>query len=140
MLEESLYKFDEQSFVNTLEQSVSKKLYNAIKRELGGEVNGSNLELQKALLREIKTRVSSMEMVRLMIAVEPTERMISRIYKWVVDNLGPEKLLEFEVDKSMLGGARITYRGRFADFSWEKKWKEVWEEERKKLVVSLGQN
>ena len=61
--------------------------------------------------------------------------MINRIYKWVADNIEKKCVLEISVDKTIIAGARISFRGKYADMTMDKKWDEIWEEIMKDMEV-----
>jgi F0F1-type ATP synthase delta subunit len=66
--------------------------------------------------------------------------MVNKIYIWIKNNTESEKIIDIKVDKEIIAGARITYKGNFADFTLNKKWEEVWNVIKNKSVIIMGDN
>jgi len=128
VLENSLYKTGDQGFEETLQYGVNIKLSVAVQLALQNAENNTDQNVRKLLLEEIKNGVNTLKVIKLDIPTEPSEMMIKRIHKWVTEKCGPGKILDLTVDKNILGGARITYEGKFADMTLNKTWDGVWQE------------
>jgi hypothetical protein len=128
VLENSLYKTDDQGFEETLHHGVNSILSEAIQDELKNAENNTDQEVRKSLINNIKEGVNNLKIIILEIPIEPSEEMIKKIHKWITDKCGPGKILDIAVDKNIIGGARITYEGKIADCTFNKNWDEVWKQ------------
>lgn len=71
----------------------------------------------KDFLQKIQEVISSLSVVSLVIAFEPSESSLMAISQWFVMNTSKQVLLDITVDPSLIAGAAINYNGRHADFS-----------------------
>jgi hypothetical protein len=109
-LERSLYKIGEADFDHTLETGVRAKTAYAI----GQAVKGGN---HSALLIELKAKINSLTYLGLRIAFEPNLEAVGKFYTWVRQNIGEGVALDIVIDKTVLGGAVIEYKGKIKNFS-----------------------
>ena len=99
-----------------------------------GDTQDVNTRLQ--LLREIGGVVGRMPIIRLEVAVDPSEEMIGKISMWLREKIDPGIILELVVDKSLMFGVKISYQGKYADYTGTKVWEQVWKEIKPELLVS----
>lgn len=64
-----------------------------------------------------KKELSSMPMVRLEIAFEPDDELVGRIVAALRRSSGRHVVLDIAVIPSLIGGCRVSYEGRYKDFS-----------------------
>lgn len=99
----------EQALKNEVRASVSGIIKNGI------EKNGAEKYLN-GLIDELK----KMDEVKIVLAIEPTESLIGLIYATINKGKNASFVLNLEIDKNILGGALISYKGKYFDGSLAK--------------------
>ena len=77
-------------------------------------------ENKKAFLEELKN-----QLLNLAVALKPDESFLAKLSGWVKVNIGERAVLEIEVDAAILGGALVSYNGKYRDYSLRKALKAV---------------
>lgn len=119
ILKQSLYK--KPGLSKTLTNDVPLKYSLFIKKLMEqNKISGKNQSAQQELLEEIGKKLKTLEQLNLTIAFNPTERNIENFYLWAVKNIGENTIINLEIDPSIVGGAIISYKGLYSDFSLKK--------------------
>jgi hypothetical protein len=71
-------------------------------------------------LEGLETELEKVRTLKLTLAFEPSEEFVSQLYQWTLSNIQPGIILDFEKDKSLLGGVVIEYEGLYKDYSLRK--------------------
>lgn len=120
-LSSSLYKTGATSYEDAL-SSIRISVSNAIKKALREE------SIDKAkFLKDLAEAIKAYGVLKLTLAFEPSDHVIEKLHRWVVANVGANNILEVELDKTILGGAIIAFKGKYADLSLKKRLEEVLE-------------
>lgn len=122
-------------------EGLLEKLYSSqsgdFDKALGKQVRpGVAIEIKKALqlqtvdrekfLRGLIEAVKKLKVVRLTLAFEAREDLVEAISDWLLTHLpGQGVILDLSDDKSILGGALVSYEGMFGDFSLKKSLDEI---------------
>ena len=77
--------------------------------------------LGKEQIEELKEKLKSLREVKMTIAVDPTKELVDSIFSEVALNVGEGFYLNLKKDAEILGGAIITFGGRYFDASLIKK-------------------
>lgn len=114
MLSAALFKTNEKAFNETLENKVRKKVADIIlfRVEKGAD--------KKSLLSELNSWARSVPIIELTIAFEPTVKVVERVSQWVRMNVG-EAVIDYKIDRRIMGGAVIVFKGKIIDCSLIKK-------------------
>lgn len=64
--------------------------------------------------------IEELETLSLEVAIEPTAEMMQKIYAWVFQSLGRHVIIDLSVNPVLIAGAKISFNGKFVDFSLEK--------------------
>ncbi|MBP9716315.1 MAG: hypothetical protein KBD51_00015 [Candidatus Levybacteria bacterium] len=104
------------------------------------------IQAQKIIDNKIKTEkfcnslleaVKNLTVLKLTIAIEPDQKMITSIKNWVDKNSIDGGIFEFTIDPNILGGAVIVnHKGSYADFSLLKRIDELFLNQ-KQLISKL---
>jgi F0F1-type ATP synthase delta subunit len=109
LLLRAIYKVGSENFTETIEKNIRAK----VAQVLLSVINDGNRE---EILKLIKTKVETLNYLGIKIAFEPSLVVIDRLSAWVRQNVGDGVILDITIDKSILGGAAIEYKGRiFSD-------------------------
>ena len=122
-------------------EGLLEKLYSSqsgdFDKAIGKQVRpGVASEIKKALqlqavdrekfLRGLIEAVKKLKVVRLTLAFEAREDLVEAISDWLRTYLpGQGVILDLSDDKSILGGALVSYEGMFGDFSLKKSLDEI---------------
>ena len=64
--------------------------------------------------------------------------MIEKLSGWVKTNVTDETLLDFEINPEILGGALISFNGKYLDESLSKKMEEIFSNQKEELLKTLN--
>lgn len=110
LLSRALYKTGTEDFESVLSRDIRAKTANAISMA----VVGSDKE---AFIKSLKAKIESLSYLGLTIAFEPSLEIIGRLNLWIQQNLGQGVALDITINKSILGGAIIEYKGKIKSFT-----------------------
>lgn len=128
----SLFKTNEEDFNKAL-SAIRTETAQLIRDEFLNKNNPSR-EGIKNFLSEQKAKLEKLRKIQLTIAISLSERLIGRIYDWIIKNIGDGYILDIEVNESILGGAAITFEGRYIDLSLKKSLDEVFSTNKKEIM------
>jgi hypothetical protein len=126
ILLKGLYHVESGEFEQKLREEVRLRVAGEIRRLLGGSVVQGEKEI-KAVLSSAYSTVCALPILKLILAFEPSEVVINDISHWARVNLERGILIDLSMDRNLLGGAVIIYKGKFYDFSVRKKLHEIFE-------------
>ena len=107
VLSNSLYK---SNFEEVLYSKIRKSTLDAIVRF------GVGAQLI-APLRELEEILKTLKLLKLTLAVSPTPALVDTISSWVKTNVGEDVVLDISLDSNLMGGAQISFSGKYADYS-----------------------
>lgn len=84
----------------------------------------SNSEL-KAFFEKIITIISSLPVLSITIAFEPRDTTLKKLSDWFILNFKRQSLFELRVDKNIIGGAVIDFKGKHADFAIKSRFEQI---------------
>jgi len=100
------------SFDSVLSTQVRKYIADSISKELNSSGIG-NKEYLEGLLKEL----DKLSTVHLTLSYEPDAQSFASFYQWFVDNVGPAIVLDVYTNPNLLGGAQISFNGKYYDGS-----------------------
>lgn len=125
-LSNSLYNTEINKFDQILEESVRVSMASEIKKLLKScKISGKD-EIKNFLTDAYQT-ISSLPILILTLAFEPSEQVIYNISSWVRTNFEERIILDLVLDRRLLGGTLIEYKGKYYDYSVRKKLEENFE-------------
>lgn len=92
-----------------LKSDVRASVASVIRTKAEKEENFTNYI--EGLIRELKNLVE----VRVELPYEPTEGLIDMIYSWLTKNVSGSLVISVVINSSILGGATISYKGKYYD-------------------------
>lgn len=131
LLIDSLFNIKSASFSNILDKSVSTGTAENLKKIF--LKMGNNKGEIRDFLTNLKEKIDNLKVIKLTIAFEPSNDVIQNIHSWTKSNFGPETILEFIEDKTIMGGAIIDYDGFYKDYSLRKTIKETFEKRKEEI-------
>lgn len=109
----SLYENGPRGFNSTMGFGVRSWVSEILLSEIAKMDNKSPEEYLKSL-REVLT---GLESVNLTLAFEPSDKTTNKFSSYLQESTGKDVVLDISLDKSILGGVVISYRGIYKDFS-----------------------
>lgn len=94
-----------------------EKLLELIKRKKLDLNNALKLE---KFINNIRQEVKNMEVLKLVVGFEISSEQLSKISAWLIRNLDRKIILDVTIDKSIVGGATIIFKGKYKDYSLKK--------------------
>lgn len=76
-------------------------------------------------LTGLKERAQQLKIMKLQIALDPSEEIINDIHTWIYKNIGQNIILDITCDESLIGGAIITFEGKYKDLSLKKRFSDI---------------
>lgn len=132
-LENSLYKTGEGNW----EAVVNSRLGSEFAGIIFKEINDAGID-KKKYLRELMVAVKAMKTIKVTIAINPTKNLVSNITEWVKRNLNAGIIVSVETDKSIIGGARIAFNGKYSDYSLKKIWENTWGNKQEEILKKIN--
>lgn len=81
-------------------------------------------KLEEAV-EKLKQYTGKMLVLELVLAFKPDEETINKLHDWAKENISKNILLSLKTDPGIIGGALITFEGKYADISIVKKLEEA---------------
>ena len=86
------------------------------------------------LLSDLKKTISRMRIFGLDLAFYPSEKSVTILYNWVRREAGESVVLDLNIDRGVIGGARLVFGGKYRDYSLGGMIEEAMEEERERIL------
>jgi F0F1-type ATP synthase delta subunit len=127
----SLYEDHGRQYEKVLNEEFPKDLADELREEIKETSNKTEY------LEKLKGELSKLESLKLTLSFKPTEKDVKKIYEWVYANVGKGMIIDFGYDKNILGGAIISFKGEYRDYSVKKKLEKNREQYLKEILTSL---
>ena len=76
-----------------------------------------SLPAVKEFIFILMSKISSLPVLSLTVAFEPKAETLKSLSEWFFINLHKQMLFDISLDQNIIAGAKITYNGKFFDFS-----------------------
>jgi hypothetical protein len=130
-LEQGLFRSGENSYEDVMRKLVRSEIAGILTSQNRSEVD------KKGVLREINECVKKLRLLKITLAIDPPPLIIDKIAQWIHQNVGAEIVLDIEVDPGILSGARVSFEGRYGDFTLIKEWERVWKEKSEEMMKGV---
>lgn len=80
-------------------------------------VNLSQVSQIKSFLQNLTKEINSLPVIDLTMAYSPKEKSLEDIHNWFYINFKKSVLLNINVDKKIIGGAVVAFKGKYYDYS-----------------------
>lgn len=71
----------------------------------------------RGYLEGLRKQLTTLRILSLEIAFDPTEETIAVLTGWVREYLGNDIIMDLSVDRGLFGGARVSYEGRYKEIN-----------------------
>jgi hypothetical protein len=127
-LEESLYK-TEGELEETLKTRVRIEVAEILARDLPHTIEG-----KREMLRLMKSKILALPVVNITVAIDSTVVLVEWLSNLLREMVNNEIIIDIESNRLILGGAIISYQGKFGDFSLQSKIEKAWTEHSEEFV------
>lgn len=114
--EENLKKITSLNFALLLKEALSKN-----------NINPDNRQDLEGFLNDLKNEARKLKVIKLEIAFDPPDETISNIFDWISRNMGKGIILDITSNPSLIGGAIITFEGKYKDLSLKKRFEDIFQ-------------
>ena len=83
---------------------------------------------------KLKGLIKKFEVIRLVLAFDPTNKTIENIHNFVKETLGIGYILDIEVSQSILAGAIVIFNGKYIDYSLKKRIEDTFETKKGEML------
>jgi len=80
-------------------------------------INTQSASELKTFIDKLILQIAQLPVLTLTIAFEPKEANLKIFAEWFVLNLNKQVIFDIVIDASLIGGAALTYKGKFMDYS-----------------------
>lgn len=137
VLKESLYRSFPKEFHEVLRTKFSTRTGDCLRDFFSKQSYLRNPDLIKADLETVLGAIDAMRILRLEVAIEPSDAFVDRIAGWVLTNLGSDIVLDIARDRTVVGGARIVFLGKYRENTLIDMVKNVFETKRDVVMKEL---
>ena len=116
-LEATLFRADPKGIENVLRSRFSETTAGAMRKILARAELKDNPAALRAFFQELKDVLDQMLLLKVSLAFTPTEDMFDKLHEWTQKNLGVGVVTDISFDRSMLGGARIIFGGKYKEMT-----------------------
>ena len=116
-LEVALFRSSPDAFDKVLSTRLPERLASVMRDICAGSEFKNNPGALKIFLRDVQHTLDSFLLLKLTLALKPSEEMITGLYGWTLQNLGMGVVLDIEYEASILGGARIIFNGKYKEMT-----------------------
>ncbi|HZE86613.1 MAG TPA: F0F1 ATP synthase subunit delta [Methylomirabilota bacterium] len=88
-------------------------------------INSESASALKTFFTSLSEKITGLTVLSLTIAFEPTEQTLKAFSDWFVLNLCQQVLFDIRVDRKLIAGAAVTFKGKYVDFSIRPKFEQV---------------
>lgn len=123
-----LFKVKNKSIDQILDKTAGKSTADTLRKLIEkNKIDSSDYNSLDKLLNGIKQDLKKIRILKMSLAIDPTSETIDRLFDWVKENMGEGIILDIDKDESILGGAIISFNGRYKDFSLKRKLEEIFQ-------------
>lgn len=105
------------------------------------QINLNDPESFGKFLTTLREHIKNMPVVTIHIAFEPNDGIVKEVSEWFVEGFGKNILIDLQLDRSLIGGAKIIFNASEKDFSLRKRLEEKYKpEDWRKFIRQVRSN
>jgi len=89
-------------------------------------------------LEKLSFFIKKLKVIKLVLAFDPTSKIVEKIHNFVQDVLGIGYVLDIEVSEDILGGAIVIFNGKYNDFTLKKQLEDTFREKGDQIISAIG--
>jgi len=87
------------------------------------------------VLGTLAEALEKVETLEISVAIDPEESFVDGIFSWVYENVGKDVVVGMKKNPSLVGGATVTYKGKYSDYSLATKLDHYYEQAKKEKKI-----
>ena len=112
LLNAELGDLRDEDFQGTKKSDVRMETREAVRKDF----EASKLERDQ-FFSELEVDLDGMPEVVLEVPIEPSEGLIEKVNEWLLGNMDNKVIVNFVINPRLIGGATISFQGKFGDYS-----------------------
>lgn len=101
-----------------LSKNLSREKKDILQRLIADRgVNMSNIPSFQEFISSLRATIASLPVIEFEVAIEPSNSLVVMVTDWVERNIPQKTIVDFKVNKDLIGGAVISYNGRVKQYS-----------------------
>ena len=136
-LKESIYRSFPKEFHEVLRTKFNTRTGDCLRDFFSRPSYLRNPDLIKTNLEAVSRAIDAMRILRLEVAIDPSDAFVDRIAAWTLSNLGSDIVLDIVMDRTVVGGARIVFLGKYRENTLVDMVKSVFETKRDIVMKEL---
>ncbi|KKS77246.1 MAG: hypothetical protein UV74_C0013G0016 [Candidatus Woesebacteria bacterium GW2011_GWB1_43_14] len=112
LLSTELGDLRDEDFQGTKKSDVRMETREAVRKDF----EASKLEKDQ-FFSELEAILDGMPELVLEVSIQPGEGLIEKIYEWLLGNMENKVIVNFVIKPELIGGATISFQGKFGDYS-----------------------
>lgn len=134
----SLYNADAGAFKTLLTTNIQRSLSDAITQSASEQqLSLDNYEQLEQYFSGLKQTLMKLPVLQLTLAYRPTNEHIISLSEWIRRETNKSVVLQLHYNQNILGGAIITFEGRYLDLSLKTKLASVYESKRADVMAMI---
>lgn len=130
-----LFHTNQEHFEKLLKESVRMKTIDLLEEIfLAKKIGWSDKNKIEDFLRGLKKTLGELAVLHLTLAIEPAEGTVASLFAWVRKHMEEKIILDVTYDRTILGGAIIAWKGKYVDYSVQKKLDELFDKQREEII------
>lgn len=123
-------------------------IFNSVSAEFASKIikafSKNNLNINDAslmidFLKTLREVIHKLKTIKITLAFDPNQATIERLFVFIKENLGHRYILDIESSSEILGGAIISFEGKYSDGSLKKSIEDVFAKENRGTIGLVGQ-
>lgn len=98
------------------------------------KLDSADREMIRDFLDTLKDLIKKFKVISLTLAFDPSPKTIEKIHEYVSDNIGIGYIFDIGIDESLMGGAIISFNGKYCDFTLKKNLEETFINKREEIL------
>jgi len=132
----NLFRTKGNSFEENLKRISNSNLAFLLREALTkNKINLEDMQAIENFLSGLKSEIKKLKVLKLEIAFDPSDETVSNISNWVAENIGNGIILDINTDLSLIGGAIITFEGKYKDLSLKKRFDDIFQKIQPKDLI-----
>jgi hypothetical protein len=116
-----------------IREKLNPMAFQFIQAEIEGRVSQPALEV-------LKEKLQNLPVLTLTLSFFPDAKTIEKLSTWVKSNIANQVIIDFQNDSEILGGAQISYNGKYLDDSLKKKLDEYFQNNNQSIKFQVPNN
>jgi len=120
-LQQAFYK-QKQPFIETLDKQIPFPLSDTLKQMASKEkIDLANPTQAQEFFVQMQKAIQQIPVVHVTMSFQPTIALINTMIRWLSENITSFVILDFDIDRTLIGSAKIQFNGKYKDYSIKKR-------------------